>query len=97
MSMNKAVQISIPPVIRLSIIFDTLFAMTADTLAAAKVAPMVINRIFRSGKPLMTKWDTAPISAVKVIMKTLVPTPVLNSYPATTVRVKSIINPPPAP
>ena len=45
----------------------------------------------------MAKWDTAPVRAVKVIINTLVPTAVFNSYPRTDVRIRSIIIPPPAP
>ena len=45
----------------------------------------------------MAKWDTAPVSAVKVMMNTLVPTAVFSSYPSTEVRISSIIMPPPAP
>ena len=50
-----------------------------------------------SGVPPMAKWETAPVSAVKVMMKTLVPTAVFSSYPSTLVRISSIIMPPPAP
>ncbi len=45
----------------------------------------------------MAKWLTDPVSAVKVIINTLVPTAVFNSYPRTLVRIRSIIIPPPAP
>ena len=45
----------------------------------------------------MAKWLTAPVSAVKVMMKTLVPTAVFSSYPSTEVSRSSIIMPPPAP
>ena len=45
----------------------------------------------------MTKCETAPVNAVNVIINTLVPTAVFNSYPKTLVNTKSIIIPPPAP
>ena len=51
----------------------------------------------QSGAPPIMKCDTAPVRAVKVMMKTLVPTAVFSSYPSTLVRMSSIIMPPPAP
>lgn len=45
----------------------------------------------------MEKWLTAPVKAVNVMMKTLVPTAVFSSKPRTAVRIRSIIMPPPAP
>ena len=47
--------------------------------------------------PPMAKWEREPVSAVNVMMNTLVPTAVFNSYPSTLVRRSSIIIPPPAP
>ena len=72
-------------------------ARTAATLAKIRVLTMQRIRITASGAPPIAKWLKAPVRAVKVIMKTLVPTAVFNSYPKTEVRIKSIIIPPPAP
>lgn len=54
-------------------------------------------RMNQSGAPPIIKWETEPVSAVKVMMNTLVPTAVLSSYPSTLVKIRSIIIPPPAP
>ena len=50
-----------------------------------------------SGIPPMAKWEREPVSAVNVIMKTLVPTAVFSSKLRTLVKRRSIIMPPPAP
>ena len=74
-----------------------MLANTAAILAQIRVKMMHRIQTAGSGRPPMAKWETAPVNAVKAIMKTLVPTAVLSSYPRTEVRIKSIIIPPPAP
>ena len=85
------------PVARLSVLGEALFANTAAILAQISVNTMhsIITRI--SGVPPIAKWDIEPVSAVKVIMNTLVPTAVFSSYPSREVRISNIIIPPPAP
>ena len=53
--------------------------------------------ILKSGIPPIAKCDIAPVSAVNVIINTLVPTAVFSSYPNTLVRINKSIIPPPAP
>ena len=77
---------------------DALFANLEVRRAAMRVK--VTHRIRMETSvmpPPIAKWDKAPVRAVKVIMKTLVPTAVFNSYPRTLTRIISIIIPPPAP
>lgn len=74
-----------------------MFAKTAAILAQIKVNTMHRTQTVTSGSPPMAKWEKAPVSAVKAIINTLVPTAVFSSYPSTEVRIKSIIMPPPAP
>ena len=50
-----------------------------------------------SGKPPIPKCDTAPTSAVNVMINTLVPTAFLSGNPINDVSTRSIIMPPPAP
>ena len=69
---------------------------------AAILANISVNTIHRtngntSGSPPIAKCDTEPVSAVNVIINTLVPTAVFSSYPITLVRRSNIIIPPPAP
>ena len=86
------------PVALFKVFAGALFANLAATLA-----PIRVNRIHRinagiSGRlPLIEKWDTAPVNAVKDMINTLVPTAVFNSYPNMLVSMRSIIIPPPAP
>ena len=67
------------PVARLRVFAVALFANKAAILAPRKVAITHTSRAPKSGFPSMTKCETAPVRAVKVIMKTLVPTAVLSS------------------
>lgn len=85
------------PVALFRVFGSALFANTAATLAQKRVNTIQEIQTNRSGLPPMAKWETAPVSAVKVMIKTLVPTAVFNSYPRTDVSIKSIIIPPPAP
>ena len=88
---------SITPVTRFKVLGVALLAKTAAILAHRKVKTTHSIQVVTSGRPPMAKWDMAPVSAVKVIINTLVPTAVFNSYPNTDVKIKSIIIPPPAP
>ena len=74
-----------------------MFAITAAILAHINVKIMQSARSIKSGAPPMAKCETEPVSAVNVIINTLVPTAVLSSYPSTLVKSRSIIIPPPAP
>ena len=65
--------------------------------AHSKVDATQNTRHHRSGIPPIAKWLPAPVNAVKVMIKTLVPTAVFSSYPKTLVKTSSIIIPPPAP
>ena len=85
------------PVARLSTIGLALLANFAAILAHKRVERTQNKSAHRSGIPEMAKCPKAPVKAVKVIIKTLVPTAVLSSYPNTEVRISSIIIPPPAP
>ena len=67
------------PVMRLSAAGSARLANTADTLAPTKVATTHRISANGSGRPPMTKWDTAPVKAVNDMIKTLVPTAVLSS------------------
>ena len=85
------------PVARFKVLGCALFANTAAILAHKRVKAMHRHRIRTSGIPPITKCDTEPVRAVNVIIKTLVPTAVFNSYPITLVKISNIIIPPPAP
>ena len=74
-----------------------LLAIFDAIKANNKVDKMQVTRQTILLMPPRTKWLTEPVSAVKVIINTLVPTAVFNSYPKTEVRINSIIIPPPAP
>ena len=82
------------PVARFKVIGFALLANLAATLAHNKVDKIQNNIAHQSGAPPIVKCETAPVKAVKVMMKTLVPTAVFNSYPKTLVRINSIIIPP---
>lgn len=85
------------PVTRFNVFGVALFANTAAILAQSNVKITQRIHTVQSGIPPIAKWDTAPVNAVNVIMKTLVPTAVFNSYPRTEVKISNIIMPPPAP
>jgi len=74
-----------------------LFANIEAILAQIRVNIIHNPNIKKSGVPPTIKWEIAPVNAVNVIIKTLVPTAVFNSYPSTVVRIRNIIIPPPAP
>ena len=88
---------SMTPVARLSVSGVALFAKIAAILAHIRVNTIHNSDTVISGIPPIAKCDTAPVSAVKVIINTLVPTAVFSSYPRTEVSISSIIIPPPAP
>ena len=67
------------PVTRFKVFGSALFAKTAATLAHRKVKITHRIQISQSGVPPIRKCETAPVKAVKVITKTLVPTAVFNS------------------
>ena len=71
------------PVARFKVIGFALLANLAATLAHNKVDKIQNNIAHQSGAPPIVKCETAPVKAVKVMMKTLVPTAVFNSYPKT--------------
>lgn len=56
-----------------------LLAKTAASRAHSSVKTMHSTHVSVSGMPPMAKWETAPVSAVKVMIKTLVPTAVFSS------------------
>lgn len=56
-----------------------IFTFIASYLAKIRVLTMQRIRTTKSGVPPIAKWLSAPVRAVKVIMKTLVPTAVFNS------------------
>ena len=67
------------PVARFRVFADARFAKTAATRAQRKVNTMHSTQTVTSGMPPIAKCETAPVSAVKVMMKTLVPTAVFSS------------------
>ena len=71
--------IRIMPVIMFKSFGSALFAKRAAILAQISVKTIQRIRIVQSGAPSMIKWLTEPVSAVNVIIKTLVPTAVFNS------------------
>ena len=85
------------PVAWFNVFGSALFAKIAATLAHRKVKSMHNAITNQSGEPPIRKWETAPVSAVNVMINTLVPTAVFSSYPRTEVSIRSIIMPPPAP
>ena len=70
---------STTPVARFSVSGAALFANTAAILAHRNVNRTHSMRTGTSGAPPMEKWESAPVSAVKVIINTLVPTAVFSS------------------
>ena len=69
----------ITPVARFRVFGVALFASTAAVSAQIKVNITHKPHTSQSGVPPITKWDTAPVRAVKVMMNTLVPTAVFSS------------------
>lgn len=68
------------PITRLSVLALALLAKIAETAAPKRVNTMQRTKINGLVIPLfMAKCETEPVKAVKVIMKTLVPTAVLSS------------------
>lgn len=74
-----------------------LVCKSAATRAKTRVNTTHSAMTVKFGISPKEKWETAPVRAVNVIIKTHVPTAVLSSYPSTEVRISSIIIPPPAP
>ena len=70
---------STTPVARFSVLGSALLANTAATRAQIRVKTTHSASTVQSGAPPMVKWEMAPVSAVKVMMNTLVPTAVFNS------------------
>ncbi len=71
--------VSIIPVIRFNKIGETLLAITAASAAKPPVDAIQISNICQVGIESIIKCEVAPIKAVKVIIKTDVPTAFLNS------------------
>ena len=67
------------PVARFNVFGSALLANKAAMRAQINVNITHSPKTVQSGVPPIVKWDKAPVSAVKVIMKTLVPTAVFNS------------------
>ncbi len=67
------------PVARFSVLGSALLANTAATRAQISVNTTHSTSAVQSGAPPIVKWEMAPVSAVKVMMNTLVPTAVFNS------------------
>ena len=67
------------PVTRFKVFGFALFAKMAAIRAQIRVKTMQRIHTVTSGKPPIAKCYTAPVSAVNVIMNTLVPTAVFNS------------------
>mgnify|MGYP005875577977 FL=1 len=85
------------PVALFKVLGVALFANKAAILAQTRVKRIHKIHTVKLGNPPIIKCEIAPVRAVKVIIKTLVPTAVLSSYPMTVVKIRSIIMPPPAP
>ena len=67
------------PVARFSVLGCAILANTAAMRAHTSVKMTQSAHTSQSGVPPMAKWDTAPVRAVKVMIKTLVPTAVFSS------------------
>lgn len=67
------------PVTLFKVFGVALFANIAATLAQIKVKITHRIKTNQSGIPPIAKWETAPVSAVNVMINTLVPTAVFNS------------------
>lgn len=70
---------SIDPVTRLRTTGEDLLANRAAICAKIRVLITQIMSASKSGSPPMAKWLIDPVSAVALIMKTLVPTAVFSS------------------
>ena len=70
---------STTPVARFSVLGAALLAKTAAMRAHTSVKTTHSTHTRISGNPPMAKWEMAPVSAVKVMMNTLVPTAVFSS------------------
>nr|DAV92084.1 MAG TPA: hypothetical protein [Caudoviricetes sp.] len=70
---------STTPVARLRVLGCARLAKTAAIRAQMSVKTTHSAHVSVSGNPPMAKWETAPVRAVKVMMKTLVPTAVFSS------------------
>lgn len=81
----------------LSVLGFTLFAISAASCAETSVLNMQVIIAVVSGKPPIPKCDTAPTSAVNVMINTLVPTAFLSGNPINDVSTRIIIMPPPVP
>ena len=71
--------VSTTPVARFRVLAGALLAKRAAMRAQSRVKQTHIIRTVQSGAPPMAKWETAPVSAVKVMINTLVPTAVFSS------------------
>ena len=88
---------NIIPVARFRVFALALFAIFAAILAKISVKRIQSAKGSESGMPPIAKCEIEPVRAVKVMIKTLVPTAVFSSYPIMLVSKRSIIIPPPAP
>lgn len=79
MIIKPPITVSTTPNVRFKTLAEALFANFAETLAPINVKIIHKNNIFKLGMPPITKCETPPVKAVKVIIKTLVPTAVFNS------------------
>ena len=71
---------STAPVARFRVSGFALFAKSAATRAKTRVNTTHSAMTVKFGISPKEKWETAPVRAVNVIIKTLVPTAVLSSY-----------------
>ena len=84
------------PIILFSFAASTLLAYLLATFAPIKAEILVMIKGNNKVPPTII-WTTAPTKAINAIMNTLVPTPVLRSYPNLIVNNASKLSPPPAP
>ena len=92
--------VSTAPVTRPTVRFFTRLAKRAERRLAAVATAIQISitsHFSRTMAGWIRIWLTDAISAVKVMMKVLVPTAVLSSMPRKAVKTISIIMPPPVP
>ena len=80
---------SAAPVTRFNVAGFALFANFAAILAHNSVERTQYAKSRISGIPPIAKWLAAPVKAVNVIINTLVPTAVFNSYPKTLVNANA--------
>jgi len=67
------------PVARFKTTGDALLANFAAIRAQRSVLSTQKRSVVRSGMPPIAKWPAEPVKAVKVMIKTLVPTAVFSS------------------